>query len=57
MGRAVAAAATQVGARLPELTARLALEEAVVLTLAYQPEVRRRSCALLTREFGLAASS
>lgn len=57
MGRAVAAAATQIGARLPELTARLALEEAVVLTLAYQPEVRRRFCALLTREFGLAASS
>jgi luciferase family oxidoreductase group 1 len=51
--RALVGTSTQVGARLRDLAEQLQLQELVVLTWAYDPEVRRRSYALLAEEFGL----
>jgi luciferase family oxidoreductase group 1 len=46
--------AGDVAARLRALAARLELDELVINTWAFDPAVRRRSYALLAREFGLA---
>jgi alkanesulfonate monooxygenase SsuD/methylene tetrahydromethanopterin reductase-like flavin-dependent oxidoreductase (luciferase family) len=46
--------AAHVGQKLRALAAEFALDEIVINTWAYAPEVRRRSYALLAREFGLA---
>jgi len=48
--------AGEVGTALRALARRLELDELVVNTWAYQPAARRRSYALLAREFGLAGS-
>ncbi|HWH83897.1 MAG TPA: LLM class flavin-dependent oxidoreductase, partial [Burkholderiaceae bacterium] len=45
--------AAQVGAQLRALAEELQLDEIVVNTWAHDPAVRRRSYALLAREFDL----
>ena len=45
----------EVAQRLRRLAASLELDELVINTWAFRPEVRRRSYALLAREFGLEA--
>ena len=47
--------AAEVAQRLRRLAASLELDELVINTWAFRPEVRRRSYALLAREFGLEA--
>jgi alkanesulfonate monooxygenase SsuD/methylene tetrahydromethanopterin reductase-like flavin-dependent oxidoreductase (luciferase family) len=47
--------AGEVAARLRGLAAELQLDELVINTWAFDPAVRRRSYALLAREFGLEA--
>jgi luciferase family oxidoreductase group 1 len=47
--------AAEVAARLQALSAALELDEIVINSWSYHPEVRRRSYALLAREFGLEA--
>src|SRR5689334_3083570 len=54
--KAFVGTAGEVGEALRALARRLELDELVVNTWAYQPAVRRRSYALLAREFGLAGS-
>ncbi len=51
--RAFVGSVATVGAKLRALAAELQLDEIVVNTWAYDPAVRRRSYALLAREFGL----
>ncbi|WP_047197547.1 LLM class flavin-dependent oxidoreductase [Caldimonas brevitalea] len=51
--RAFVGNAEQVGAKLRALAARLGLHELVINTWAHEPAVRRRSYALLAREFDL----
>ena len=41
------------GARIREIAAAAGVEEVAVLTTVHDPEVRRRSYALLAEEFGL----
>ncbi len=53
--RAFVGSAARVGARLRTLAAELQLDELVVNAWACDPAVRRRSYALLAREFGLVA--
>ena len=53
--KAFVGTAAQVGAQLRVLAEELQLNEIVVNTWAYDPEVRRRSYALLAQEFGLVA--
>ncbi|EWS52513.1 luciferase family oxidoreductase, group 1 [Methylibium sp. T29] len=52
--KAFVGSAPQVAAQLRELATALGLDELVVNTWAHDPAVRRRSYALLAREFGLA---
>ena len=54
--KAFVGTAGEVGTALRALARRLELDELVVNTWAYQPAVRRRSYALLAREFALAGS-
>ena len=54
--KAFVGTAGEVGTALRALARRLELDELVVNTWAYQPAARRRSYALLAREFGLAGS-
>ncbi len=49
--------AAEVAQRLRRLAASLELDELVINTWAFDPDVRRRSYALLAREFGLDASA
>ena len=49
--------AGEVATRLRVLAAELQLDELVINTWAFDPAVRRRSYALLAREFGLAAKA
>lgn len=49
--------ASEVAQRLRRLAASLELDELVINTWAFDPEARRRSYALLAREFGLDASA
>ena len=49
--------AAAVAAKLRALAAELQLDELVVNTWAFDPDVRRRSYALLARQFGLAAAA
>ena len=51
--KAFVGTAAQVGAQLRVLAEELQLDEIVVNTWAHDPEVRRRSYALLAQEFGL----
>ena len=51
--RAFVGTAARVGQQLRALAAELQLDELVVNTWAHDPEVRRRSYALLAREFDL----
>ena len=51
--RAFVGRAAEVAERIRELAAELQLSEIVVNTWAHDPEARRRSYALLAREFGL----
>ena len=51
--RAFVGTASQVGSQLRELAASLGLAELVINTWAHDPAVRRRSYALLAREFSL----
>ncbi len=51
--RAFVGSAAQVGAQLRALAEAMQLDELVVNTWAYDPEVRRHSYALLADEFGL----
>jgi luciferase family oxidoreductase group 1 len=53
--KALVGTAAQVGDRLRTLATELGLDELVVNTWAHEPQVRRKSYALLAREFGLAA--
>jgi len=53
--KAFVGTARQVGDKLRALADALQLDELVINTWAYDPEVRRRSYALLAREFELAA--
>ena len=53
--KAFVGTAAQVGAQLRVLAEALQLNEIVVNTWAHDPEVRRRSYALLAQEFGLVA--
>ncbi len=52
--KALVGSAAQVGAQMRALAASLGLDELVVNTWAHDPAVRRRSYALLAREFALA---
>ena len=52
--KALVGNAAQVGAQMRALAASLGLDELVVNTWAHDPAVRRRSYALLAREFALA---
>jgi luciferase family oxidoreductase group 1 len=54
--KALVGTAGQVGAKLRALAAELELDELVVNTWAHDPQVRRRSYALLAREFDLAGA-
>ena len=54
--KAFVGTAGEVGEALRALARRLELDELVVNTWAHQPAVRRRSYALLAREFGLAGA-
>jgi luciferase family oxidoreductase group 1 len=54
--RAFVGAAPEVAQKLRDLAAELQLDELVVNTWAADPAVRRRSYALLAREFGLAGA-
>jgi luciferase family oxidoreductase group 1 len=51
--KALVGSAAQVGAQMRALAASLGLDELVVNTWAHEPAVRRRSYALLAREFAL----
>ena len=51
--RAFVGRAADVAERIRGLATELQLDEIVVNTWAHDPEVRRRSYALLAREFGL----
>jgi alkanesulfonate monooxygenase SsuD/methylene tetrahydromethanopterin reductase-like flavin-dependent oxidoreductase (luciferase family) len=51
--KALVGTAAQVGAKLRALAAAFGLDELVVNTWAHDPAVRRRSYALLAREFAL----
>jgi luciferase family oxidoreductase group 1 len=53
--KAFVGSATEVGGQLRALAAELRLDEIVVNTWAHDPAARRRSYALLAREFGLEA--
>ena len=55
--KAFVGSAAQVGQSLRRLAGELQLDELVVNTWAHDPQVRRRSYALLAAEFGLAASA
>jgi luciferase family oxidoreductase group 1 len=55
--KALVGSAAEVGARMRALAAALGLDELVVNTWAHDPAVRRRSYALLAREFGLAGAA
>jgi luciferase family oxidoreductase group 1 len=55
--KAFVGSAPKVGALLRALAAELQLDELVVNTWAFAPAVRRRSYALLAREFGLVPSA
>jgi luciferase family oxidoreductase group 1 len=55
--KALVGTAAQVGAQLRALAAALELDELVINTWAHDPQVRRRSYALLAQEFGLGAPS
>lgn len=55
--KAFVGSAQTVGAKLRALADELQLDEIVVNTWAYEPEVRRTSYALLAAEFGLAATA
>ncbi|WP_428424786.1 LLM class flavin-dependent oxidoreductase [Methylibium sp.] len=52
--KAFVGSASRVAAQLRDLAAALELDELVINTWAHDPAVRRRSYALLAREFGLA---
>ena len=51
--KAFVGSAEQVGAKIRALAEELQLDEIVINTWAYDPAVRRRSYALIAREFGL----
>ena len=51
--RSLVGSAAQVGAKLRALAESLQLDELVLITWAHDPQVRRRSCELLAREFAL----
>ncbi|WP_298830467.1 LLM class flavin-dependent oxidoreductase [uncultured Piscinibacter sp.] len=55
--KAFVGAAPEVATRLRALAAALELDELVINTWAFRTEVRRRSYALLAREFGLEAQA
>ena len=55
-GKALVGTGPQVAAQMRALAASLGLDELVVNTWAHDPAVRRRSYALLAREFGLQAA-
>lgn len=55
--KAFVGSAAQVAQRLRALAAELQLDELVVNTWAFDPAVRRRSYALLAREFGLSGAA
>ena len=54
--KALVGTAAQVGDKLRTLAASLGLDELVVNTWAHDPQVRRKSYALLAQEFGLQAA-
>ena len=54
-GSAIFGAAPEVAARLRGLAESLGVQELAVLTATHEPAARRRSYALLAREFGLSA--
>jgi alkanesulfonate monooxygenase SsuD/methylene tetrahydromethanopterin reductase-like flavin-dependent oxidoreductase (luciferase family) len=53
--KAFVGTAAQVGAQLRALGEELQLDEIVINTWAHDPDVRRKSYALLANEFGLKA--
>jgi luciferase family oxidoreductase group 1 len=55
--KALVGTAAQVGAQLRALAAALELDELVINTWAHDPQVRRKSYALLAQEFGLSAAA
>jgi luciferase family oxidoreductase group 1 len=51
--RAIVGNAQQVGAKLRDLAKTLAVDELVLITWTHDPQVRRRSCELIGKEFRL----
>ena len=51
--RAIVGNAQQVGEKLRNLAEMLAVDELVLITWAHDPQVRRRSCELIAKEFHL----